>query len=91
MKDIAIGFICVNALFALCFITAYVIVTTVSFIKAPKLKTSNNKRLRKRADKEAIYYLSKAPERPVRKRQKPPIAIKGTLLTDEQLDRLLKK
>ena len=79
MNEFFTDLIYVSALFLICFAVSF---TALSLLKSKK---RTQKKPRRAAKKQSVYYISTEPKpKPVE-----PIAIKGTLLSREELDKLL--
>jgi|GEM_PF-2851141 len=82
MNDFLSGLFSVALLFAVSFVTSFVILA----VFGGKIIPRRPARPKKRVPKESIYYLA-TEEQPKRKT----VAIKGTLLTQSELDKLMGK
>ncbi|MBP5177393.1 MAG: hypothetical protein ILP02_02280 [Clostridia bacterium] len=77
MSNFLIGFLSIVALFFACLVLSY---AAVNLLKPLRRKTKKTEA----TPKEAVYYVTEKPDRP-----KPrTLAIKGTLLSQTQLDEL---
>lgn len=78
MNNFTVGILSIIALFLACLVLSY---ATIKLLKPKKPKKRQTK------PKEAVYYVTEKPERP-----KPrTLAIKGTLLSESQLEELTGK